>query len=433
MPGPGVKERERAMKQGNALVNFVMIALAVALACYLGIYAWDSFNDPYSTTYAYQYTDSKAVEAEGYLARTERVFSPQSGIVDVVKGEGEKVGVGQRVARVYQNSQAMAIQEEMDQLVVEISVLEYALGQSDGGVSTAQLDETILQSIVELRCAASVNDYSDLEDQVMAVKSQVLKRDYTYGEDLDLTQLDQQRKELVQQYRALESQTYGSSSSIWAKEAGTFSAMVDGYETVLTPESVFALTPSQWDHLSDQRVDQGDCPGKLVASNLWYFVTALKEADAQRLRTGSEVQVRFSGDFSQDITMKVEQVGESEEGRCAVVLSTERFLSETLLLRQQSAELVFEQFSGLRVPKTSLRMVTKTVTDKETEAETEENTLGVYAVVGGQAEFKAVEIAGEGSDYYVVTPVGTGNRALRAGDEIVVRATELYDGKLLEY
>ena len=55
MPGPGVKERERAMKQGNALVNFVMIALAVALACYLGIYAWDSFNDPYSTTYAYQF------------------------------------------------------------------------------------------------------------------------------------------------------------------------------------------------------------------------------------------------------------------------------------------------------------------------------------------------------------------------------------------
>lgn len=421
------------MKQGNALVNFVMIALAVALACYLGIYAWDSFNDPFSTTYAYEYTASDAVEAEGYLARRERVFSPQSGIVDVIRGEGERVGVGQRVARIYQNSQAMAIQEEMDQLVAEISVLEYALGQSDGSVSTAQLDEKILKSIVQLRSAAAGNDYSDLEDQVMAVKSQVLKRDYTYGEDLDLTQLDQRRKELVSEYRALESQSSGASSSVRAPEAGTFSALVDGYETVLTPESIFSLTPAQLDNLSDLRVEQGDCPGKLVTSNKWYFVTALKAEDARRLRAGNEVLVRFSGDLRQDITMLVEQVGEAEEERCAVVLSTERYLGETLLLRTQNAEIVFEQFGGLRVPKTSVRMVTKTVTDSETGTETQVNTLGVYAVVGGQAEFKAVDIAGEGSDYYVVTPVGTGSRVLRAGDEIVVRATELYDGKLLEY
>jgi hypothetical protein len=53
--------------------------------------------------------------------------------------------------------------------------------------------------------------------------------------------------------------------------------------------------------------------------------------------------------------------------------------------------------------------------------------------VGGQAEFKQVKIQGEGSDYYVVTPATEGSRALRAGDEIIVRATDLYDGKLLTY
>ena len=63
----------------------------------------------------------------------------------------------------------------------------------------------------------------------------------------------------------------------------------------------------------------------------------------------------------------------------------------------------------------------------------ETQELGLYAVVNGQAEFKRVEILDEGADYYVVAPTTQDSRALRAGDEIIVRATDLYDGKLLNY
>lgn len=421
------------MKQGNALVNFVMIVLAAALACYLGVYVWDSFNDPFTTTYAYEYVSSEAVEAQGFLARAERVFEPRDGIVDVTRGQGERVGKGQTVALVHRDSHAVELQAEMDQLALEISLLDYALGEGDGEASAARLDETVLQSMVELRGAAAVNDYSQLEDQVKAVKSQVLKRDYTYGQDLDMSQLQQQRKSLIDQHKALRSQSAGATSRITAPEAGTFSALVDGYESLLTTQSIFTLTPAQLDALQNQRAADNGAPGKLITSNVWYFVTALPEADAKRLRAGNTVTVSFSGDFDQDVDMKVEQVGEAENGRCALVLSSDRCLRETMLLRQQSAEILFERHSGLRVPKTCLRMVTKSTTDKETGETMEENILGLYAVVGGQAEFKRVEIQGEGSDYYVVRPAAEGARALRAGDQVIVRATNLYDGKLLEH
>ena len=421
------------MKQGNALVNFVMIGLAVALACYLGIYAWDSFNDPFTTTYAYEYVSSETVEAQGFLARSERVFAAQNGIVDVTRGEGEKVGKGQTVALVHRDSKAVEVQAEMDQLALEISLLDYALGQGDGEASAARLDETVLQSMVELRGAAAVNDYSQLEEQIQAVKSQVLKRDYTYGQGLEMSQLQQQRQALIDQHKALRAQAVGATSQIKAPDAGTFSALVDGYESLLTAETIFSLTPSQLDALEDQRAADGGAPGKLITSNVWYFVTALSEQEAQRLRAGNRVTVSFSGDFTRDVEMTVEQVGEAENGRCTLVLSSDRYLQETLLLRIQSAEIIFESHSGLRVPKTCLRMITRTTTDKETGESVEENILGLYAVVSGQAEFKRVEISGEGSDYYVVVPATEGSRALRAGDEVIVRATDLYDGKLLEH
>lgn len=54
-------------------------------------------------------------------------------------------------------------------------------------------------------------------------------------------------------------------------------------------------------------------------------------------------------------------------------------------------------------------------------------------MVAGRTEFKEVELIKEGSDYYVVRPVGTGRKILRAGDKIVTQATGLQDGLLLEY
>ena len=72
-------------------------------------------------------------------------------------------------------------------------------------------------------------------------------------------------------------------------------------------------------------------------------------------------------------------------------------------------------------------------TDPETGETVQTNLVGVYTLVGGRAEFKPVEILTEESDFYVVSPATEGRAVLRAGDEVIVRATELYDGQLLEY
>lgn len=421
------------MKQGNALIRFVILMMTAALLCYLGVYVWQGMTDPFTTTYAYAFTASDGVEATGWLVREEQVFPTQTGIVDVTRGEGEKVGAGQSVALVHRDSQALALQEEMNALNGEIAVLDFALGQKDAGVSTARLDEDILQALVQLRGTSAAGDYTQLERQVLTVKSRVLKRDYTYGQGLNLEDLTRRRQELVEQYQLLRSQSGRSTSYVTASQPGTFSALVDGYEYVLTPESVFELTPSQLDVLPTLRQNAESTPGKLVTSGRWYFAAALPWETARRLSQEKSVIVAFSGDLNLDVTMRVEQVGPEEDGRCVVVLSSTRNLAETILLREQQVELVFRYYTGLRVPKTALRMQTKTVTDQSTQEETQVSTLGLYTVTNGQAEFKAVEILTEGPDHYVVRSVGQDSRALRPGDEVIVRATNLYDGKLLQY
>ena len=96
--------------------------------------------------------------------------------------------------------------------------------------------------------------------------------------------------------------------------------------------------------------------GKLVTDATWYFVCAMGEEEAGRLIEGRTVTVRFSRDWSGEVDMKVERVGETpENGRVAVVLSSDRYLSETTLLRKQTVELVFDSQTGIRVPTQSVR------------------------------------------------------------------------------
>ena len=421
------------MKQGKSVITFAMAAIAVALVIYFGFYVAKVFSEPYTTALAYTYTSNDSAEAVGILVRQETVLPAQTGIVDVTRSEGEKVGVGQSVAQVYRDSQAQNNQADLEALADQIQLLEYS---SDGGGvdSAAKLDENILQAVTALHAASGVGDYNQLEDQARTLKSTVLKRGYVYGNSLGAEELSQKLNDLKSQYAALKQQTSSSTSSVRAPQSGVFSTLVDGYETAVTPQTVFQLTPSSLSALlAGQGKESGGGVGKLITSTRWYFAAALPVSVAERLKEGSTATLRFSGDFDQDIDMRVDQIGEAEGDKSVVVFSTDRYLSQTTLLRQQTAELIFNSWSGLRIPKQALRMEKSTYTDKETGQEVQNNRLGVYALLGGRAEFKTVEVVTEGDDYYVVRSTTDESDALRAGDEVIVRATELYDGQLLEY
>ena len=421
------------MKQGKSFTTFVIIALAVVLAVYLGFYALRAFQDPYGTTLVYLYTVNDSVEADGLIVRREQVLPAQSGIVEITRAEGERVGVGQEVALVYQNSQAQSNQEQLDALELEIDLLEYAISQSGGVDSAARLDEDILQALVDLRAACALGDYADLEEQVLEIKSDVLKRGYTYGDGLTSADLSAQLQDLRNQRSALQQQSAFTTGRVTAPQSGTFSNLVDGYESLLTPESVFQLTPSSLAELIDNPPAADSALGKLITSSRWYFAASLPGEAADRLSQGGVATLRFTGEFSRDVAVTVEQIGPAEGGQTLVVFSSDRYLSQITLLRHQTAKLIFESWSGLRIPTAALRLLQEEQTDEETGQVTQTTRLGVYALVAGRVTFKEVEVLTEGEDYYVVRPVGTGRDALRAGEEIITRGLDLQDGQLLEF
>ena len=410
------------MKEGTTITKLIMLFLVVCLAAYFGVYIVQSLTDEVTTAVAYTYTVNDSVEVDGLLVRQEKVLPGEGGIVKVIPGEGERVGKGQTVAVIYNDSDALERETQMQSLAMEVELLQSATDQTVVVGGAGQLEDQVFRAAVDLRASTATGDFGRLEDQVLELKRAVLRRDYTYGLGATSGRLAQ----LNDQLKQLRSRSASDTRRVLAEQAGVYSALVDGFEAYISPAKVMELTPSSLKELLKREVTAPeDTLGKLITANRWYAAVALSEEQAQKLIPGRTLMVGFSGDFERIVDMRIEKVSSAEDGTCVVVLSTDRFLAETTLLRTQTMEIIFNRQEGLRVPKAAVHILMGSDNAQQT------GTTGVYAVVNGRAEFKKVEVVAEGRQFYVVRPLDEGKVTLRAGDQVIIRGQDIHDGKVV--
>ena len=63
----------------------------------------------------------------------------------------------------------------------------------------------------------------------------------------------------------------------------------------------------------------------------------------------------------------------------------------------------------------------------------EDGVTGVYCLLGVRAKFKPVQVVFQGDGYMLVKAVADDSESsmLRRGDQVIVTAAELYDGKVV--
>ena len=81
----------------------------------------------------------------------------------------------------------------------------------------------------------------------------------------------------------------GGTQTIRAPFAGTYSAVADGYEAVLTPAALENMTVAQYDAIAPEAASS--TVGRLIAGEEWRFVTVLSAADAARLQKGQALSL----------------------------------------------------------------------------------------------------------------------------------------------
>lgn len=401
------------MKKTSPLMKILPIAVLAAVLVYFAVQLYNYLSDPVNTTLVMAGQAEDTIALNGWLLRDEEVLPAQSGTLSRARQEGERVGVGQVLARVYANDGALQTVSQIETLELQLQQLQFALTSYLNPDAALKLDTSITGDILTLRQSLTSGDYTAAEGDIAPLKAAVLKRDHPYASQ---EEIQTEIKSVEGQIKSLEDSLSGT--TVTARASGTYSAVCDGYETVLTKAFLEDLTPGKLARL--RPVDEQSNMGKLIYGDTWYYVVTLPEEQASYLKSQGAVTLRFAKGFDQNIRMQVVSVSAPEDGQAAVTLSCRKYLAQTTLLRHQAADVILRTYEGLRVPSNALRV-------------SEEDVTGVYCVDGSTAAFRPVTVLYQGQGYALVRAVdgASDTQTLRVGDEVIATAGALSDGKVI--
>lgn len=413
------------MKNGSPIIKYLMTLICLAMLAYFSIQLYQYSTDPLMTTAAYAYQVEESLPVTGYVIRQERVLEGE-GLLRLVRAEGDRVSSGGLVAQVYADQASLDRQDEIDRLQERLEQLEAVMDVASSSQVSLKLDSQIAEKLIATRQSLAADRLDMVREDASTLKSLVLRRDFTYTDAEDVSA---QIQDLTAQLKSLRAQTSGSVKSVRAPVSGIYSAEVDGYEAVLTPEMLEGLRPSTLN--SVQPSGGGNPVGKLILGDDWYYAVVLSREEAAEWAVGDWVTLRFAKGVDSDLNVQICEIGPEESGRVAVVFHSNAYLAQMTLLRRQSADVIQRTISGIRVPLQAVRVERQTVTGEDGK-ETAQQVTGVYCMVGLKSWFKPVELLWSGDGFALVRPLSSNNTLrLRPGDQVIISAPGLQNGSVV--
>ena len=401
------------MKSNSSMFRILCIAVLCAAGLYFTVQMYRYITDPLAISVVYPADAEETVSAEGWIVRDEEVFHAE-GILAHPLREGERVGAGQIVATAYNSVGALDTVREIEDKQLQLEQLEFALRSYLDPDAALKLDGAINESLLKLRGNVADGDYTMATEDLAYLKGNILKRSHSYSSGTEIQKEIQSVKKAIAKLE----KSLSDATEIRAEKSGTYSAVCDGYEEVLTPKLLRSATPSKLEKISPER-EKADV-GKLVYGDTWYYTAILSEEEAAKFAPGDAATLRFAKGLELDAPARVERISKPEKGRCAVVWSSDDYMAQVAQLRAIQAEVICHSYAGLRIPAAALHV-------------TEDGRTGVYCLVGMNSKFKEVEVVYQGDGYTLVRPADTAEDRdiLGSGDEVIVTARKLSDGKVV--
>ena len=406
------------MKSDRFIIQTISAVLCLFLLIHVTFHSVNLDSNPYQTEVALTYSISDSAEASGVIVREEQVISGQAsgGVVSYQQSDGTVVRKGSVIAEVYNSSNDISIRRQIRALEEQIAALSKV---SDARSAEYSSTETINRQInaeiddyIALIHQGQVSDLSDSKAELLYLLSQ---KDVVMGEaESYASRITQLQTEVD----SLNTRLSGSLVQYTSPEIGYFARMTDGYEAVLTPNSINTMTVEQLRAFSREKVvfDNSNL-GKIVTDHHWYYAAVLPAADAGKFILGDTVYLNFNMYNITQIPFTVKEVrtDESDPDHCMVLLSTSHMVPELLMVRNPSVQIDFTSYTGLRVPAKAKRY--------------EGQQVGVYVQDGDVVRFKTINIIYENSEFILCGANPDLERPLEIYDQVIVEGTDLSDGK----
>ncbi len=320
--------------------------------------------------------DEKVIEYDG------------DGILQFNVSDASKLSTDSVIAYVYDDEQQIYYKSQIEKLT---SLKEdYEKAQNPGttsGIETEALRTKISQQYMELIESCDSEDYGSVYSSRMELMNLLIVNNINSRNDTDFSEQITELESMISEYESL---TVDPKDTITSSDSGYFASTLDGYEGLVSISDIDYLTEARIDSLFNAENEISEnAIDKIISEYDTKFIGVVEKSNKLvelSLLSSNSVSVRFSS--SDNVyTMSIDTIrpiDQNEEEYLIVLDCT--VLDETLLQnRFENAELVFEEYTGVKVPREAIRF--------------KDGVKGVYTLFGQETTFKKIDVIYEGDDF----------------------------------
>ena len=372
---------------------------------------------------------SEAVSSKdfkGVFIRAERVITfSGNGVLSYNVADGGKVGSDTVIAKVYPDDTQIGRNREITRLEKKLAILKKI--QNPGtfeSVQPASLSENIGESYRSLIYSRDMHNYDELRDEM----ENLLVQMSTYQIiTKSVTGFEQQITDINAELAELKAESIMPSEIVPSKESAYFVSYCDGYESELTPDRLDEITIADINSITDRRSNDNTIVGKMIDGYSWYLAGVVDNS-RKEYAAGNYVQIKFdSSDETFDAVINsVRDEGDPEQS--IIIIECSQFNYDLVQHRAENAKLIKGEYSGLKVPRESIRFddIEENVYDENGEVigSAITNYKGVRILKGEQIVFKKIDVIYEGSDYVLSRVHDNDSDYLALYDDIITEGEE---------
>ena len=401
--------------------NFIklLIALFSVFVCLVIVYQiYCYFYVSVATEYATIIECEDTETVTGYFLRDESIIqSTDSKYIDITVNSGEKVSNGGVIANVYSSEYSAKKKSQIRDLQLRIGEIKAVISAASGYNSGSEYKNEIKKDAISISDSLDRGDVSAAFTAASDFTSNVIKSKISKGE---MTNYTDKLKELESQMSALVSSAAPVASYITAANSGYFVQKADGLENQLSlelGEDITAQTFMSIEEKCSQNTSYTEnYIGKLVKGSVWRVCFKTDSEKFENTDIGSVLYIRMPSVTDDKIKCTVTSIS-NDSDYTYVVIESNVISGDILSQRSCQIDVVIDTYRGLRVDKNALRKI--------------EDNEGVYIRSNGILKFRKVNILYIGSTYAVVEYDVIDTSGLQAYDEVVVKGSNLYDGKVV--
>lgn len=421
-----MEEKNKIPKKPRFTNTWKLITVVISLLIIYTVYhVFFGLAESVKTTPAGLVEQSSSVILEGVIYRDEECISVKNkGDMRPYYYDGERVSVDSAVASVYTQSGNESANGKIAELEEKLDILKKS--NVKGLVSIVDIEKIkgdIENLYTSMKRAQSDGDmlraHRAEKEYLIAVNKLKIYEGKIKNYDSEIAEIELELDVLYNSFK-------GDREYIFADKGGYFYHSCDGYEYILTEDSLNSLNPTDLKKTTaqvkeDPKIDNSyRC--KFVYSNVWRVATVCDNETAALLKEGEEYSVILFDIRQRELAFTLERIGASDESGTILVFSCATMPEDFDYTRYQSFRLDISSIEGYRVPKEAL-------------IKGNDGQNGVYILNASVVYFRRVDIIGESDGYYIVAKQDRSQdnyyEYLALNDLIILDTRGIYDGQVL--